>query len=158
MGFKINSSINLEGEDKIFKKLDEFYADTESSAEDILDEGAEILKKDARARAAVSDKGRQYGKYKHPPGTMKDAIEVGRVRRTSGKIGIKVGIATNKYFTQEDKFYPRFVEFGHHVVNKKGQVVGEALAQPFMRPALVRNRAKIRALAITRLKKELGLE
>lgn len=148
MGFKLNSSITFEGEEQIAKKLSEFYADTESSAEDILQEGAEILKEDARKRAPVSDQGRRYGKHKHPPGTLRDSIEVGTIRRTSGKIGIKVGIAKNQYFTGEDKFYARFVEFG----------TSKMLAHPFMRPALVRQRAKIRRLAIDQLKKELGLE
>lgn len=147
MAIKLRSSLKLEGEDLILKNLKSFIMETESASGEVLEEGAEILKKDAQQRAP-GPTGRKYGKHPHPPGTLKDSIEIGWVYRGKGKVGIKVGIAENEYFKQEDKFYARFVEFG----------TSKMLAQPFMRPTLVKNRAKIRKLVLEQLKKRVGLE
>lgn len=148
MGFKINSSIRVDGEDYIERKLKEFFIDTQDSGQAALGDAAELLKEDARKRVPVSKSGRRYGKWKHPPGTLRDSIAVGfPMKKKAGRIGIKVGIEKNKYFTGDDRFYARFVEFGTE----------KMLAQPFMRPTLVRNRAKVRKLVMDRLKKELGL-
>jgi len=147
MAIKLKSGIKFEGEELIAKNLKAFILDTESAAGNILEEGAEILKKEARGRAA-GPTGRKSGKYPHPPGTLKDSIDIGWVYHGKGKVGIKVGIAENEYFKQEDKFYARFVEFGTQ----------KMLAQPFMRPTLVKSRAKIRKLVIERLRKEMGFE
>jgi HK97 gp10 family phage protein len=147
MAIKLRSGIRLEGEEQIAKNLKGFITETESAAGNILEEGAEILKKEAQGRAP-GPTGRKSGKYPHPPGTLQDSIDIGWVYHGKGKVGIKVGIAENEYFKQEDKFYARFVEFG----TKK------MLAQPFMRPTLVTSRAKVRKLIIEGLKKELGFE
>lgn len=146
MATKLRSSLRFEGEEQILKNLKGFIESTESTAEEVLQEGAEILKNDARKKAP-GPTGRKYGKYKHPPGTLKNSIAVGYVTRGKGRIGIRVGIAENEYFKQEDKFYARFVEFGTQ----------KMLAQPFMRPTLKQNRSKIRKLILNHMKKELGL-
>lgn len=146
MAIRLKSGIKLEGEETIAKNLKSFIVDTESAAGGVLEEGAEELQAEARGRAA-GPTGRKYGKYQHPPGTLKDSIQVGWVYHGKGKVGIKVGIAENEYFKQEDKFYARFVEFGTQ----------KMLAQPFMRPTLVKSRSKIRKLVIERMKEELGL-
>lgn len=145
MSFKLNSGIRLEGLEDIEDRLIEFLDDTESAGEDILQEAAEILEQDAKKRAAVSEQGQRYGQHKHPPGTMRDAIEVGYVSRGKRCISVKVGIAKNSYFTGDDKFYPRMVEFG----------TSKMVAQPYMRPALVRKRSKVRRHVMTRLQEEV---
>lgn len=144
MAIKLKSSLKFEGEEQILKNLKTFIGDAESAAAVVLEEGAEILKNEAVSRAP-GPTGRKSGKYPHPPGTLKNSIQTGWVYRGKGKVGIKVGIAENEYFKLEDKFYARFVEFG----------TSKMLAQPFMRPTLVKNRAKVRKLVLERLKKEL---
>lgn len=162
---KIKSSIKIEGEDKVLEALKEFINDTESEAGNILLKGAEMLKAEARALAPVSKTGKTKGKYQHPPGTLRDSIEVGEVRRKKGRISAAVGIAENKYFTQgnNNQWYARWVEFGTNnriVKNYYGNKgveknVGPMPASPFMRPALVKTKRRIRALVRDRLKEEL---
>lgn len=145
MSFQLKSGIKLEGIDDIRDAMVEFLEDTESAGEEILDEAAAILRDDAKKRAAVSQEGQKYGQYKHPPGTMRDAIEIGYVSRGKRCISVKVGIAKNSYFTGDDRFYPRMVEFG----------TSKMVAQPYMSPALVRKRSKIRKHVMSRLQEEV---
>lgn len=161
----LKSSIKIENDDKILLKLREFINDTTSAAGPILTEGAKILKEAARNLAPVSKYGLKNGKYAHPPGTLRDSIDVGVVRRSKGIVSMAVGVTENKYFTQGNSnlWYARWMEmgtkervvknyFGHRGVRKS---VGPLMASPFMRPALARNRSRIRKLVEQRLKGEL---
>ena len=87
---RYNSSIKFDY-NQVVGNLDEFYTDTQSSAEPILKKGAKILETYAKKKVATSKKGKQ-GRYPHPPGTLRKSIKVGYVKRGRGKIGIKVGI------------------------------------------------------------------
>lgn len=138
------SGIKIEGLDNISLNMEEFLQETDSTGAEILEDGGELLMKEAKKRVHVH--GRKHGKYPHPPGTLKNSIKVGYIKKGKRGLGIKVGIEKNQYFTQENnKFYARFVEFG----------TSKMIARPFMRPALHRNRRKIRNMAISKLEGEL---
>lgn len=161
----LKSTVKIDGESRIYEKLKDFIIDVNSSAADILTEGAKIIKTAAVDKAPVSKYGLKKGKYAHPPGTLKKSIDIGVVYRTKASVSMAVGIEKNQYFTQgnQNQWYARWIElgtkerivknyWGHKGVRKN---VGAVLMQPFMRPALKRNRSKIRSLVYTRLKEEL---
>ena len=158
------SGVTITGIDNIMQKYNEFVRDTESKAGPILQSAAEILKEEARARVPVSKRGLQKGKYAHPPGTLKNSIDVGIIFHTGRGVSAAVGIRKNQYFTQEGNlWYARWVEFGTRERTVKNwwghkglqHSSGAALAQPFMRPALKVNRNKVRNLIKSRLQEEL---
>ena len=140
----LRSNIKLEGDDKVLKKLKAFIAEADSVAGDILTEAAEMLADEAR-KLAPGPTGQKYGKYKHPPGTLKKSIQVGEVRRKNGKVTQAVGVTKNSYFSQDDGYYARFQEFG----------TKDMPASPYMRPAEVKTRPKIRKHVNDKLKEEL---
>jgi HK97 gp10 family phage protein len=159
------SSITVEGIDKIEAKMKAFIQDTNSKAVPIMRTAAEILQHEAKMRAPMSKRGLKYGKWAHPPGTLRNSIKVGEVFRTKVGISAAVGIQRNQYFTQapQNMWYARWVEFGtvqRTVKNWWGHKglrhsSGVMLAQPFMRPAIIRNRTKIRNVIRYRLQEEL---
>jgi HK97 gp10 family phage protein len=162
------TSIKIDGVNKVVSAYVKFVKDTNSKAGPILQSGAEILKAEAKARAPMSKSGLKKGKWAHPPGTLRNSIDVGEIFRTRNGVSAAVGIKKNKYFTeanfnQGNLWYARWVEFGtkertvknwwgHKGVKHSSGVMP---ASPFMRPALKVNRPKIRNLVQQRLKEEL---
>jgi HK97 gp10 family phage protein len=159
------TGITFENIEKISAQLDKFIRDTNSKAIPIMRTAAEILYAEAKARAPVSKQGKKYGKWAHPPGTLRNSISIGEVWRTRSGISAAVGIRQNQYFTQapSNLWYARWVEFGtrERTVNNwwghKGlqHTAGVMPMKPFMRPALVRSRTKIRNTVRYRLEEEL---
>ena len=159
-----NSSITITGVDGVIQAYGDFLRDTNARGGAIMQSAAEILKAAAREKAPISKQGLKKGKWAHPPGILRKSIDVGAVFRTRTGVSAAVGIRKNEYFTQEGNlWYARWVEFGtkERTVNNwwghKGvkHSSGVMLAQPFMRPALVVNRNKIRSYVKARLKEEL---
>ncbi len=161
----LRSSISIENIDEVNARLDKFLKDTNSKAIPIVRTAQEILLAEAKSRAPVSKSGKKYGKWAHPPGTLRNSISMGEVWRTKSGISGAVGIQQNRYFTQAptNLWYARWVEFGtteRTVKNWWGHkglkhTAGVMPAQPFMRPALVRSRTRIRNTVRYRLEEEL---
>lgn len=158
------SGVTISGIDNVLAKYNAFVKDTNSKAGPILLSAAEILKAEARARAPVSKRGLRKGKWAHPPGTLKNSIDVGLVFHTRNGVSAAVGIRKNQYFTQEGNlWYARWVEFGTRERTVKNwwghkgieHSSGVALAQPFMRPAFKVNKSKLRNVIRYRLEEEL---
>lgn len=160
----IKSGITVEGTEKIAAKFNQFVKDTRSAAVPIMRASAIMLQEAAKKKAPVSKSGKRSGKYRHPPGALRDAVAVGQVYRTKAGISAAVGIKRNQYFTRENNWwYARWVEFGtkaRTVKNwwgRKGKAhsTGVMPEQPFMRIAVRTERAKIRRYVRARLKEEL---
>lgn len=158
------TGVTITGIDNIMQKYNEFVKDTNSKAGPILQTAAEILKAEAKARAPVSKRGLRKGKWAHPPGTLKDSIDVGLIFHTRRGVSAAVGIRTNQYFTQGGNlWYARWVEFGTQeriVKNWYGHrglthTSGIMPAQPFMRPAFKVNKTKLKNIIRYRLEEEL---
>lgn len=121
----------VEGADEIIDVLKQIGL----AANDILDEAAEaggkIALADAKRRAPVSVAGRLYGKYAHPPGNLRDNIELKKPKSAaSGKLKRRASVTIGP---NKDAFYGKFVELG----TKKLK------AKPFLRPAIDENKAAI---------------
>jgi len=160
----IKSSITITGTDAVAAKMAAFIRDTKSSAIPILRSASTILQVAAKARAPVSKSGKKRGKYSHPPGTLRDSIEVGNVFRTRSGISAAVGIKKNQYFTVDDNWwYARWNEFGttQRIVKNwwgrrgRSHSSGVMPEQPFMRIALRVERPKIQRYVRTRLKEAM---
>jgi HK97 gp10 family phage protein len=160
----LRSGVTITGVDNVLAKYNAFVKDTKSKAGPILQSAAEILKAEARARAPVSKTGLRRGKWAHPPGTLRNSIDVGVIFHTHSGVSAAVGIVKNQYFTQEGNlWYARWVEFGTRQRTVKNWYGHRGLkhssgvmpAQPFMRPALKVNRTKIRNIVRYRLEEEL---
>ena len=161
----IRLEVNLENSEVVKRAMDKFMKDAQTRGKPIIRTASEILYMEARRRVPVSKSGKKKGKWAHPPGTLRDSIEIGDVWTTPRGIFGAVGIKQNRYFTQapHNIWYARWVEFGtkERIVKnwygRKGvrHTAGAMLAQPFMRPALVKSRAKIRNTVRYRLQEEL---
>jgi HK97 gp10 family phage protein len=161
----MKSNISITGIENVIAKYNAFVKDTNSKVGPILQTAAEILKTEARARAPVSKSGKKGGKWRHPPGTLRDSIHVGEVFFTRTGVSAAVGIKTNQFFTQAptNMWYARWVEFGTRERTVKNWYGHKGLAhssgvmpaQPFMRPAFKVNKAKLRNIIRYRLEEEL---
>lgn len=140
----LGTRVKVDGIDKIDIEMQDLLKDILDDAGKILTEGAEILKDEA-VKLAPGPTGQKYGKYPHPPGTLKKSITVGEPRKRKGAVTQAVGVAKNQYFSQDDLFYARFQELG----------TSKMQASPFMRPAAIKSRGRIREHVTSRLKQKL---
>lgn len=130
---KSNMDLDIKGMDKLFKNLDRIKKDFEKEIEKIINEGAKLIKKDAKSRVPVDS------------GDLKKSIKVKKLEIKKNRIKIGVGPVYEKG-GDDDVFYWYFVEFGHPESDDNYP------AQPYLRPAFEKNKRKVKRT----IKKEIN--
>ena len=105
-----------------WRNTNDVIAEIEVPLDDVCRKGAEMIARDARAKVPVDT------------GTLKRQIDVKESKFKAGG-WIVVAQGSDNY----SKFYASFIEFG---ANKTRKIP----AQPYLRPAIKRNRPKIQKL------------
>lgn len=129
------AEIQLQGMDELLKKLEEMATKTANViTKKALQESAIPVLEDAKSTAAFVDK----------TGRLRDGLQIGEVKTKNGVKYIEIGIDKGDI---SEIFYGKFLEWGTSSQSEK----------PFLQPALIKNKNKIKEIMIEELRKGLGL-